>query len=50
METEAPELLPGEKKKVPDPAAVPATVTTAGAFGGQPPVTKDSGEGAGKRP
>ncbi|HEX2178764.1 MAG TPA: hypothetical protein VHL54_04480 [Actinomycetota bacterium] len=33
-------LLPNEQPKVPDPAAVPKTVTTAAAFGGKP-ISKD---------
>jgi hypothetical protein len=41
MESETPELLPGEQKKVPDPEAIPETVTTAAAFGGKPPVAKE---------
>jgi hypothetical protein len=40
MEVETPKLLPNEKPKVPDPAALPKTVTTADAFGGKP-ISKD---------
>jgi hypothetical protein len=40
MEVETPNLLPNEKPKVPDPAALPKTVTTADAFGGKP-ISKD---------
>jgi hypothetical protein len=36
MEDATPKLLPNEKPKVPDPAAMPKTVTTADAFGGKP--------------
>ncbi|HEU4868781.1 MAG TPA: hypothetical protein VFV09_13795 [Actinomycetota bacterium] len=48
MESETPELLPGEQKKVPDPEALPQTVTTAAAFQGKPPVAKEPAE-AGNR-
>lgn len=44
MESETPELLPGEKMKVPDPEAIPEKVTTADAFGGKPPVAKEPSE------
>jgi len=48
-QAENPELLPGEKLELPDPEAVPATVTTADAFGGGPPIRKDSDDAAGRR-
>lgn len=40
-ETETPELLPGERTEMPDPDAVPETVTTAGAFGKPAPAKPD---------
>lgn len=51
METEAdtPALLPTEQPKVPDPAAVPKKVTTAAAFGGKPPITKDTQDNTANR-
>lgn len=41
MEDKTPKLLPQDQPKVPDPAAVPKTVTTSDAFGGKP-ISKDS--------
>jgi hypothetical protein len=49
MEAETPKLLPSEQPKVPDPEAVPKVVTTAAAFGGKPPITKDRSETANQR-
>ncbi len=51
METEAetPALLPTEQPKVPDPAAVPETVTTASAYGGKTPLTKDQQDNTANR-
>jgi len=40
---ETPKLRPEEQPKVPDPTAVPKTVTTADAFGGTP-ISKDNTE------
>lgn len=40
MEADTPKLLPNEQPKVPDPAGLPKTVTTADAFGGKP-ISKD---------
>lgn len=48
-EAETPALLPTEQPKVPDPAAVPPKVTTAAAFGGKPPITKDAQENTANR-
>lgn len=48
-ETDTPELLPTEHVETPDPQEVPETVTTASAFGGQPPITKDPEEMVEKR-
>ena len=49
MESETPKLLPSEQPKVPDPEAVPKKVTTAAAFGGKPPITKDRNDTAAQR-
>jgi hypothetical protein len=48
-EAETPALLPTEQPKVPDPAAVPKKVTTAAAFSGKPPITKDAQDNTANR-
>lgn len=44
MESDTPKLLPNERTKMPEPEAVPPTVTTADAFGGRPLRSKEQQE------